>query len=275
MSARRWIASVGASLLLGGWAFAASDEELGECRHQDDDRRVAGCTRIIENPANSAQHLAIGYNNRGLTFLNQGQIARALPDLNEAIRLNPNDARYYGNRAKVHVLKKEFDRAIADSDQSLRIDAGYANAYLIRGSAFYAKGDSARALADYSKAIQLGFNGSDAHHNRAIVHVLNRKYDLAIADYTEAIRRRPNADSYNNRGHAHASKNDLNRAIADFAAAINSDATYVLAYVNRGASYERLGRKSDAISDYRKALLLDPAHKDALSGLKRLGAKPF
>jgi hypothetical protein len=35
-----------------------------------------------------------------------------------------------------------------------------------------------------------------------------------------------------------------------------------------------LGRKVEAIADYRKALLLDPTDKVAIAGLNRLGAKP-
>jgi hypothetical protein len=43
----------------------------------------------------------------------------------------------------------------------------------------------------------------------------------------------------------------------------------------RGAFAEPSGRKADAISDYRKALLLDHTNNNATAGLMHLGAPPF
>ena len=71
-------------------------------------------------------------------------------------------------------------------------------------------------------------------------------------------------------------RNDEYRhAIDKYSKAIRRDATSASAYRNRAIAYEHLGRISEAISDYRKALLLDPRDTVASEGLKRLGARPF
>jgi len=49
----------------------------------------------------------------------------------------------------------------------------------------------------------------------------------------------------------------------------------VFAYVNRGMSYVALGRREEAIADFRKTLLLDPSNTLAGDGLKLLNAKPW
>jgi mono/diheme cytochrome c family protein len=46
---------------------------------------------------------------------------------------------------------------------------------------------------------------------------------------------------------------------------------YALAYNNRGYVYETQGRKDDAISDFKAAILLDPSLIGARDGLRRLG----
>ena len=48
-----------------------------------------------------------------------------------------------------------------------------------------------------------------------------------------------------------------------------------LRYVGtRAQIYEKLGRRNDAITDYRAALSLDAGHQQAMDGLKRLSATP-
>jgi predicted TPR repeat methyltransferase len=42
----------------------------------------------------------------------------------------------------------------------------------------------------------------------------------------------------------------------------------------RAAANEKLGKKDQAIADYRKVLALDPSDKKSAEGLKRLGAAP-
>ncbi|MCZ7656380.1 MAG: tetratricopeptide repeat protein [Xanthobacteraceae bacterium] len=64
-------------------------------------------------------------------------------------------------------------------------------------------------------------------------------------------------------------------ALAELDEAIRRDATSASPYRDRAMLYERMGRKAEAVADYRKALLLDPADRQAAEGLQRLGAKPF
>ncbi len=62
------------------------------------------------SPNNSAAR-----NLRGFAYKGMGDLNRALPDLDEAIRLAPNLARAYANRGDVYREKGDLDRAIADS----------------------------------------------------------------------------------------------------------------------------------------------------------------
>ncbi len=62
-----------------------------------------------------------------------------------------------------------------------------------------------------------------------------------------------------------------NRAVIDFTQAIQLGPSYVEAYNNRGLSLEVLGRRSNAVADFRKAQSIDPADRTSKQQLRVLG----
>ena len=232
------IGSVVALLLLNSAVFAASQQDMKDCRaSQDRDRQIAACTRIIEGIGETAKSRAFAYAYRGITYGSAKQdYDRAIADLSEAIRLNPKFADAYANRGVAFNSKKKYDRAIVDLSEAIRLNPKLALAYFNRGTAYKMKKDYERAIADYSEAIRLNPKFAKAYLNRGATYAQRSDYDRAIADLNEAIRRNPSF---------------------------------------RAFVYERVGRKTDAISDYRKALLLNSSDKYAAQALRRLGAQPF
>jgi tetratricopeptide (TPR) repeat protein len=70
---------------------------------------------------------------RGASYNNKGEYDRAIADLNDAIRLDPNLAFAYTNRGFSYNNKDECDRAIADLSNAIRLDPNSAAAYNNRG----------------------------------------------------------------------------------------------------------------------------------------------
>lgn len=66
------------------------------------------------------------------------------------------------------------------------------------------------------------------------------------------LRSRLFCEADRSRGKAYVAKGDSNQAIADFTQAIQFGPSYVEAYNNRGLSNEVLGRRAEAIADFRK-----------------------
>ena len=107
----------------GAWGDMDAD-----CKQSSDpDRRIRGCTQIIERGKRERrEYRAIAYNNRGIAYQEKGEVDRAIADFTTAIKFNPNDARVYSNRGNAHSEKKgEVDRAIADFRKALEIDPSY------------------------------------------------------------------------------------------------------------------------------------------------------
>ncbi|MDR2095351.1 MAG: tetratricopeptide repeat protein [Treponema sp.] len=65
------------------------------------------------------------YISRGNALQEKGDINGAIADYNEAIRLNPNDARFYSNRGLAYLFKSD-ERAVTDFETALKLDPGNA-----------------------------------------------------------------------------------------------------------------------------------------------------
>lgn len=89
-------------------------------------------------------------------------------------------------------------------------------------------------------------------------------YRDAPTFFTEAITRTPrNALCYHNRAVYYGNElHDHEAALKDFDKAIEINPGYMIAIVNRGATYENLGRKEDAIASLEKALAINPNSPD-------------
>ncbi|XP_025900727.1 tetratricopeptide repeat protein 32 [Nothoprocta perdicaria] len=77
------------------------------------------------------------------------------------------------------------------------------------------------------------------------------------------------ATALNNRGHLRYLRVEFAAALEDYAAAIASQPDFEVPYYNRGLVLYRLGCFDDAMTDFRKALELNPQFEDAALSLKQ------
>jgi tetratricopeptide (TPR) repeat protein len=91
----------------------------------------------------------------------------------------------------------------------------------------------------------------------------NDRADAALKLYTEALSLEKAPKTYYARHKIYLKKGKLQAAIKDLSTAIELDATYSMAYLQRANLYLTMGRCEDASSDYKKTLALDPNKKDA------------
>ena len=62
------------------------------------------------------------YRHRGIALKKLGQFNQALVDFSRAIQLNPNDAGSYNERGKTYSKLGQFVRAVKDYDRALGLD---------------------------------------------------------------------------------------------------------------------------------------------------------
>ena len=92
---------------------------------------------------------------------------RALANVNRAIRLEPDQPRYFVTRALFQLGRQQADRAIEDCDQAIALDPRLARPYQIRAHAWLSKHEASRALADLELAARLDSTNPSFHAQMA------------------------------------------------------------------------------------------------------------
>ncbi|MGD0280098.1 MAG: tetratricopeptide repeat protein, partial [Smithella sp.] len=97
------------------------------------------------------------YNIRGGAYYNLGQYQRAIEDFNEAIRLKPDYAYPYYNRGLVYAKDLgQYQRGIEDFNEAIRLKSDYLDAYFNRGAAYLSHGNKELGCPDAQNACELG-----------------------------------------------------------------------------------------------------------------------
>ena len=209
-------------LLLAAWMLTgvarAADGDADVCRMPGAaDRRIAACTRLIDDNGLPAETRALALTSRGLAREANGGVKGAMADYGEAIRLDPRSANARLFRSSLFQNAGDHDRAIADLSEAIRIDPSVALFFTRRGVSYDAKHDYERAIADFTESLRLNPGNIDAIWGRGQANAYAGYRARAIADYTEAIRLDPRFSfAYHDRGVAYRMKGDREHAISDF-----------------------------------------------------------
>ena len=76
-------------------------------------------------------------------------------NLTKLFGLKPSERVFYFYRGRAWYSKGTHDRAIADLDEAIRIDPNFADAYNERGRVWLAKGEYDKAITQFDEAIRL------------------------------------------------------------------------------------------------------------------------
>jgi Tfp pilus assembly protein PilF len=167
-------------------------------------------------PANNAKP----YFDSGLAYLGSKDFDKAISDLTEAIRLDPNSFVAYAERGWAYFVHSDYDKAISDYNDVIRLDPNNTSAYDTRGTAYEIRGNLDKAISDFTEEIRINQTVSGrahAYHKRGFAYGKRGDLDKAISDYNEAIRLDPNHDYYYyNRGNAYADQGKLDAAISNY-----------------------------------------------------------
>jgi tetratricopeptide (TPR) repeat protein len=272
--------------------FAAGAQEIGDCGHPVPERSLRECSALIERGGAAPETLSAFYRLRGAAYIIHGEYDRAIADLNEAIRLNPNDPEAFTTRGDAYAKKAGVARvvrdlrglpagvpyfsdssqkdmyslAIADYDHALRLDGGFKAALHGRELARLGSGEKNRVQGD------LLLGGLAQHQHRSQSPFLMRQLAILLdsemytrmaserfASLDNAIRENPNdPQRFLDRAWAFVNFGKLDLAVADYTQAIAIDPTHTRAYVQRAEVFLDRGEYDRAIADCNEAVRLKP-----------------
>src|SRR5437870_10721506 len=131
-------------------------------RDQDWDKAIERFRKAAEMDRKYTQNLAIAHQQRAFSYANDQRFQDALNDLNEAIKINPRDARAYEQRAAVEMRINDYDKALADYGEAIKTNPGEIRYHLYRSYINELRGDIQNAMADTDAALKINPKSKEA-----------------------------------------------------------------------------------------------------------------
>jgi tetratricopeptide (TPR) repeat protein len=153
---RRVVLACAAIMVACAASSEASSNTISECFSENNERRIAGCSELIDNPNLDSGTKSLAYAMRALALSLKGDLAEALPDYDAAIKLDPASAMALNNRAWVYYRLNRLSEGLSDVERSLALAPASPHAHDTRAHINQALGERTAALRDYERAIRFG-----------------------------------------------------------------------------------------------------------------------
>jgi tetratricopeptide (TPR) repeat protein len=184
---------------------------------------------------------------------------KRLTDLNEAVRLAPNDANIIGARGIVFAGLDKLDEALADLNKAIELDSGNAATHEVKSLILARMKKYDEALAALDQARKLVPNSIVPLLRMRQIHLLQKKIDEALDDLNKAVALDPsNADLLLLRSSLYLEKGDKENALADVKEAVQlqpKNSTAIRAYA---VILTEMGKFDEALAQAEKARKLEP-----------------
>lgn len=209
---------------------------------------------------------------RGRASLSRGETARALDDLDAAIRLDPDKPDYYTARAEARLHDRKPDLAAADLDSALKLAPQDLTALLMRAQLSLHRKDRAAAARDIAAAQPLAAAGSHEARTIASLYIALDQPDRALPLLDAWIRLHGEdnklGSALNARCWARGLANQaLEGGLDDCRKAIRRDGANPAYLDSLGLIQFRLGRYAEAVETYAKAAAEMPKSAETRYGL--------
>jgi tetratricopeptide (TPR) repeat protein len=152
----RIIAVVAAVFAFGAAALATVDDPTLDCLSEDNERRISGCSALIDSPGLPDDQRSLAYGMRALAYSLLGVFDKALSDYDAALKIKPDFPLALNNRAWAYYKLGRPADGTADVEKALALTPGSPYALDTRAHIRQALGDAQAAFADYDLAMRAG-----------------------------------------------------------------------------------------------------------------------
>ncbi|HSE19777.1 MAG TPA: tetratricopeptide repeat protein [Pyrinomonadaceae bacterium] len=235
------------------------------------EKALAALDELIKQYPNNAD----AYFLRGSLKM-QADTAQALSDFNKVIELKPDSGSAYNQRAILRLINNDTAGALKDLDAAIAHNFKDDSIYYLRGQLRWQVGELNAALADLDEAIKLNPNNPRHYSTRGELLLTLKEIDRGLADFDYLLKwyeTDPSARPAPAKPQpAVPPKSDSKAFVVEMAQQTVNDApgskemapAIANAYVNRGLIMNNRGNHVAALSDYDKAIRIDPANMWAL-----------
>jgi protein O-mannosyl-transferase len=141
---------------------------------------------VAKSPLKARPH-----NNLGNALKRSGDIAGAIAQYKQALRINPNYAKAYNNLGNALAAQGQYDQAVEQFKHALKLNPGYAEVYNNIGVTLAGQKKFAEASAYFAEAMRLRPDQIGAYNNMGAALVRMGRYRDALAHFYTALRLNP------------------------------------------------------------------------------------
>lgn len=198
---------------------------------------------------------------------------KAFKAINTVLKQDVYNAECYFLKGMIYKDLKDTSKAISSFQTAVQMKPEYKDAIIQLGQVYSSKGDST-ALYYYNNAFRLDTTDVFPLFARGVYYQDKKNYEAAKAEYRNVVlHNRLYLDAYFNMGYVYLQQDSFQKALRQYEILTTIDQTNAEAYYNRGLCYELMGKKNEAIADYKQALVFEEKYEAPQVALKRLGAK--
>jgi len=209
--------------------------------------------------------MAESYYNIGLISMQRGNLINAIQEFTAAILSGPEIVDSYYNRASCRYELEDYAGAISDINMFTQSIESDFEAFILRGNAKGKLNDYSGAVNDCTEAIKLKADDPRGYYNRGHERYKMKKYQLAKSDFLVATKFEESALIYHRIGDCEGMMQNLSEAISNYSKAITLDPSYVRSYVSRGFIHSIRGNFRKACNDWRTAASLGDVKSSQLA----------
>jgi tetratricopeptide (TPR) repeat protein len=216
---------------------------------------------------------AIGYQQRAVNlFEAEGLEEEALQAVNYSLQLLPNQAQSLFTRARIYYFNEEYTQALQDANKAIELHKSQDNAeyFHLRGLIYYQMENTQKARQDFDKAISLNPQNASYYYERAFTWADTGKYAEALSDINQAMSLDTDTRVSYLMARAEFSNQlgQFEKALADCEEIMTSSRDQAIVYYQRGVARFGLKNYTDAITDFTRAIQLEPDFADARQKLQ-------
>ena len=205
----------------------------------------------------------------------EGKFLEALPLVQEAIRLNPQDHHLHFLQGICHDYLGQHADAVGCYRACIALRPAFFGAYYNRGLSYLRQKNNKAAVPDFDQVVRLKPDFTEAYVQRALAYQGLGKTKQAIDDLTSALDRNfAETRVYFLRAKLRERVRDFAGAKADLAEGMRREPTDELSWISRGLAFLPADPKR-AVSDFDQALALNPRSLAALQNKAHVLGKYF